>query len=184
LQAACWLLLCVDLPGSWVLVGLLLAVHCLLVIACVGVHHSANADDIWCMLAAVQAEPVFYLSGLSQLLKSFMGGFVTLELLPDEQVGASCAGYDDALLSCFTISVQMWLALAAVCELLHSHNMLLMDRVASTMSIAASFIENRFEDRFAKQGGVFGRASGSTSEHRYGAGPGELVHNCWCSCSI
>jgi len=61
-------------------------------IACVGVHHSANADDIWCMLAPVQAEPVFYLSGLSQLLKSFMGGFVTLELLPDEQVGASCAG--------------------------------------------------------------------------------------------
>eukprot|EP00775_Hariotina_reticulata_P012793 gene12793-12921_t len=38
------------------------------------------------ILTKAKAEPVFYLSGLSQLLKSFMGAFVTLELLPQEQV--------------------------------------------------------------------------------------------------
>lgn len=34
----------------------------------------------------LQAEPVFYLSGLSQLLKTYMGAFVTLELFPANKV--------------------------------------------------------------------------------------------------
>lgn len=38
------------------------------------------------ILTKAKAEPVFYLSGLSQLLKSFMGALVTLELLPEQKV--------------------------------------------------------------------------------------------------
>ncbi|KAF6256982.1 hypothetical protein COO60DRAFT_1640330 [Scenedesmus sp. NREL 46B-D3] len=38
------------------------------------------------ILTKAKAEPVFYLSGLSQLLKSFSGSSVTVELLPEHQV--------------------------------------------------------------------------------------------------
>ncbi|WIA30844.1 hypothetical protein OEZ86_000902 [Tetradesmus obliquus] len=47
------------------------------------------------ILTKAKAEPVFYLSGLSQLLKSFSGSFVTLELLPEQQV-AALGGADEA----------------------------------------------------------------------------------------
>ncbi|KAF6252765.1 hypothetical protein COO60DRAFT_500349 [Scenedesmus sp. NREL 46B-D3] len=55
-------------------------------------HVFVNSTDSYIACAAkiiltkAKAEPVFYLSGLSQLLKSFSGSSVTVELLPEHQV--------------------------------------------------------------------------------------------------